>query len=49
LRRERHLAARAALHRPDAVDVHQEAPVDAQELAAGELVLQLVDAADRRL
>ena len=46
---QRQLAPRPAVDRADAGQVDEEAPVDAQELAAGELLLELVDAADRGL
>ena len=46
---QRQLAPRPAVDRADAGQVDDEAPMDAQELAAGELLLELVDAMDRGL
>ena len=46
---QRQLAPRPAIDGADATQVDQEAPVHAQELAAGELVVELVDAAGRGL
>ena len=46
---QRQLAARPAVDRADAGQVDEEAAVDAQELAAAELLLELVDAAHRGL